>query len=233
MRTCRGGVKTIRPAKRGLAYERLSGQNQFVTSSVSRMLGPGIDGVRRCFSSLWRLEAQLKGVQFEGKVLFVGRPIISVAANSTLLLGDNVNVTSSLRSNPLGCFQPSVLRTMAPGARLVLAKNTGLSGAVICAQLSVEIGEGTLIGSGAMVIDNDFHADLSLGAGGGARPKARPIKIGRLVFIGARAIILKGVAIGDRAVIGAGAVVTKDVPADHIAAGNPASVFPKRRQERQ
>jgi len=157
--------------------------------------------------------------------------MISVAANSTLLLGDNVNVTSSLRSNPLGCFQPSVLRTMAPGARLVLARNSGLSGAVICAELSVEVGEGTLIGSGAMIIDNDFHPDLSIDSGGGARPDARPIKIGRQVFIGARAIILKGVAIGDRAVIGAGAVVTKDVPADHIAAGNPAAVFPKRRQE--
>jgi len=189
-----------------------------------------MDSVRRCFSRLWRWEAQIKGVQFEGKVLFVGRPIISVAANSTLLLGDNVNVTSSLRSNPLACFQPSVLRTMAPGARLVLAKNSGLSGAVICAQLSVEIGEGTLIGSGAMIMDNDLHADLALGADSGARPKARPIKIGRQVFIGARAIILKGVTIGDRAIVGAGAVVTKDVPADHIAAGNPSSIFPKRPQ---
>jgi len=59
------------------------------------------------------------------------------------------------------------------------------------------------------------------------RPNARPIKIGRNVFIGTRAIILKGVTIGDRAVIGAGAVVTKDVPADHLAVGNPCSVFPK------
>ena len=38
-----------------------------------------------------------------------------------------------------------------------MAKNSGLSGAVICAGLSVEIGEGTLIGSGAMILDNDFH----------------------------------------------------------------------------
>jgi acetyltransferase-like isoleucine patch superfamily enzyme len=193
------------------------------------LLGACVSGVRHGFSVLWRLEAQLKGVQFEGKALFVGRPIVSVAANSTLLLGDNVNVTSSLRANPLACFQPSVLRTLEPGARLVLGKDSGLSGAVICAALSVEIGEGALIGSGAMILDNDFHPDLSLKGNSAMRPAARPVKIGRNVFIGTRAIILKGVTIGDRAVIGAGAVVTKDVPADHIAAGNPSSVFPKRR----
>jgi len=45
------------------------------------------------------------------------------------------------------------------------------------------------------------------------------------VFIGARAIVLKGVTIGDRAVIGAGAVVTKDVPAFHLAVGNPVEVM--------
>ena len=44
------------------------------------------------------------------------------------------------------------------------------------------------------------------------------------MFIGARSIILKGVTIGDRAVIGAGSVVSKDVPADCIVAGNPAKV---------
>jgi carbonic anhydrase/acetyltransferase-like protein (isoleucine patch superfamily) len=195
------------------------------------LLGSGINGARRCFSGLWRLEARFKGVQFEGKVRFVGRPLISVAGNSTLVLGDNVTVVSALRSNPLGCFQPSVLRTLEPGARLVLGSNSGMSGAVICAALSIEIGEDALIGSGAMIIDNDFHVDTPLGWDNAMRKTARPIKIGRMVFIGARAIILKGVTIGDRAVIGAGAVVTKDVPAAHLAAGNPASVFARRRQD--
>jgi maltose O-acetyltransferase len=54
---------------------------------------------------------------------------------------------------------------------------------------------------------------------------ARPIRIGRGVFIGARAIVMKGVSVGDRAVIGAGAVVTQDVPAYHLAVGNPAKVL--------
>ena len=79
-----------------------------------------------------------------------------------------------------------------------------------------------------MVLDNDFHAlDPEQGWQNEYLANARPIRIGKFVFIGARAIILKGVTVGDRALIGAGAVVTQDVPADHIAAGNPARVFKK------
>jgi acetyltransferase-like isoleucine patch superfamily enzyme len=46
------------------------------------------------------------------------------------------------------------------------------------------------------------------------------------VFIGARAIVLKGVTIGERAMVGAGAVVTKPVPPRHFAVGNPARMIP-------
>ena len=52
----------------------------------------------------------------------------------------------------------------------------------------------------------------------------RPVTIGDDVWIGANALILKGVSIGDRAIVGAGAVVTKDVAADVVVAGNPARV---------
>jgi len=80
--------------------------------------------------------------------------------------------------------------------------------------------------SGAMIIDNDFHAfdEPSQRWINEYSARARPIVIGRNVFIGARAIILKGVTIGDRAVIGAGAVVTQDIPSCSVAAGNPAKV---------
>jgi acetyltransferase-like isoleucine patch superfamily enzyme len=105
-----------------------------------------------------------------------------------------------------------------------MAANSGASAAVICAGISIEVGEGTLIGSGAMILDNDFHVLTASGWRDEVRANARAIKIGREVFIGARAIILKGVSIGDRAIIGAGAVVTQDVPAKCLAAGNPASI---------
>ncbi len=141
------------------------------------------------------------------------------------MLGDRVRLYSATRANPLGCFQPCVLRALVPGSRLILARGVGLSATVLCAGASIEIGEGTIFGSGAMVIDNDFH----LAAGewewtddpAFCGSTARPVKIGRGVFIGARALVLKGVAIGDRAIVGAGAVVTQDVPARHLAVGIP------------
>jgi acetyltransferase-like isoleucine patch superfamily enzyme len=160
--------------------------------------------------------------------MFAGRPVISVSPNSTFIFGSNVEVASAVRATLLGCFQPCVLRTMAPGARLMIGSKTGMSATVICAGLSIEIGEECLIGAGAMIFDNDFHAHGAEGWRTDVQTGARPVKIGRQVFIGARAIILKGVTIGDRATIGAGAVVTRDVPADHVAAGNPASTIFKR-----
>jgi acetyltransferase-like isoleucine patch superfamily enzyme len=189
-------------------------------------IGAFVAMLRHRTSILWRLEAKFKGVEFQGRVLFQGRPIISVAPRARVVIGDNVCIASAKRANPLGLAQPSVLRALAPGASLVLGPGVGISGTVLGAGLAIEIGEQTIMGAGAMVIDNDFHvASGEFGWREEHRSNARPVKIGRGVFVGARAIILKGVTIGDRAVIAAGAVVARDVPAGQLAIGNPARVF--------
>jgi acetyltransferase-like isoleucine patch superfamily enzyme len=119
---------------------------------------------------------------------------------------------------------------MVPNAQLILGCDVGLSATVLCAAASIEVGEGTIFGAGALVMDNDFHEPV--GEWGWSQDSmicgriARPIKIGKGVFIGARALVLKGVTIGDRAVVGAGAVVAKDVPPRHRAVGNPARILP-------
>lgn len=184
----------------------------------------------RCACSfLWRWEVALRGVEFEGRAQFLGLLIITVCKQARIVFGDGVCLANARRSNVLGLAQPSVVRAIAPGSSVVLGPRVGMSGTVIVAGALIEVGENTIFGAGAMVIDNDFHSP------GGewdwlpdCRTSARPVKIGRGVFVGARAIILKGVTIGDRAVIGAGAVVSKDVPPYHIAVGNPARVFPGR-----
>ena len=171
----------------------------------------------------------MRGASLGTGVAFAGRPILSLAASSRLVIGDGVQINSAVRSNPLGCFQPCVLRTLAPGAVLDLGPGCGLSGTVIVAGKEVVVGEGTIFGSGAMIFDNDFHhPEGEWGWGYDCARGARPIRIGRGCFIGARAMILKGVTLGDRAMVGAGAVVTRDVPAGGVVVGNPGRILPPR-----
>lgn len=84
---------------------------------------------------------------------------------------------------------------------------------------SIKIGKGTIISKEVMIRDSDNHTVSTNTAG-----MSQPIVIGNHVWIGMRAIILKGVTIGDGAVIAAGAVVTHDIPPRCIAAGIPATV---------
>jgi acetyltransferase-like isoleucine patch superfamily enzyme len=178
-------------------------------------------------SWLWRFEARIKGVEFEGRCRFIGRPLISVAQGSRLVLGDGVCVLSSRRANRLGSAQRCTLRALAPGSRLVIGRGVIVSGATLCAGASIEVGDGAVFEPGALIIDNDFHLPAGeLDWIGDFTANARPIRIGRGVRVGPGAIVLKGVTLGDGAVIGPGAVVTKDVPPAHRAEGNPARAVP-------
>ncbi len=177
-------------------------------------------------SSFWLFEARLRGLELGEGIVFNGRPYLYRFAGSKIILGDRICLNSSLRSNPIGCSRPVSLRTMRPGAEIILGKGVGLSSTAVCAAVRVEIGEGTFVGADTYIFDNDFHAPTGEWSWGDFSPdNPKPVIIGRGVFIGARAIILKGVTIGDRAIIGAGAVVSKDVPAGQIAIGNPARVI--------
>nr|WP_282960144.1 sugar O-acetyltransferase [Sphingobium limneticum] len=93
---------------------------------------------------------------------------------------------------------------------------------VILDVVEVTIGNGTQIGAGVQILTADHPRDPAARATG--IEWGRPIRIGRNVWIGGGAIILPGVSIGDDALIGAGSVVTRDVPAGATVVGNPARV---------
>ena len=99
----------------------------------------------------------------------------------------------------------------------------------------VTIGNDCLIAGGVRIQDNDGHPlDPVLRREGKAVTAENiwPVVIGSNVWIASRAVILKGVTIGDNSVVGAGAVVTKNVPSDSVVAGSPARVVRSlRRQE--
>ena len=78
----------------------------------------------------------------------------------------------------------------------------------------IHIGEESYIASGAIVFTHDF-----------SRSMHKDTYIGKRCFIGANAIIMCGVKIGDEVIVGSGAIVTKDVPSNCIVAGNPARIL--------
>jgi acetyltransferase-like isoleucine patch superfamily enzyme len=156
-----------------------------------------------------------------------GRPLIRCVRGGSLEIQEGVKINTRVASNPVIGRQRTTLMVMAPGARMVIGAYVGMSGVCICAANCVEIGERTIIGADALVTDTDFHSPLPDGGwSNDAAGNSAPVRIGKGCFIGARAIILKGVTIGDGAVVAAGALVTRDVPAEHLAIGNPAMVKP-------
>ena len=176
---------------------------------------------------LWRLWARFWGATVHPSVRFSGRPKIQVIRGSRMIINAGVVIHSHINANPVIGRRTTTLATVAPGAIMELGKNVGISGVCIAAAKEIRIGEGTIVGADAMILDNDFHLPLpDWRWGDAAVATAKPILIGRGCFIGTRAIILKGVTLGDGAVVGAGAVVTHDVPAGHMAIGNPAVVTP-------
>lgn len=138
---------------------------------------------------------------------------------TSLKMGNN----SEFFINGPACICNGCRITIEQGARLVLGKDSFVNeNSRITACSGIRIGNGCWIGWDVNIIDSDFH---SIKTNEFLRPKDTDILIEDNVWIGARAIILKGVTIGYGAVIAAGAVVTRDVPSKCIAAGNPAKII--------
>jgi carbonic anhydrase/acetyltransferase-like protein (isoleucine patch superfamily) len=97
-----------------------------------------------------------------------------------------------------------------------MGNNIYFEKATLSSTHSIEIGNYVAIGNYVLIIDHDgYGLDGNLAL-------EKPVKIGNHVWIGVRATVLKGVTIGDNSVIGACAVVSKDVEPNTIVAGNPA-----------
>jgi acetyltransferase-like isoleucine patch superfamily enzyme len=103
------------------------------------------------------------------------------------------------------------------GATLTLGSGFANRHSWISCGCEITIGEQVFIADQVIIRDWDGHTIVG-------RANKAPIRIGNHVWIGMRSIILKGVTIGDGAVVAAGAVVTKDVPGGSVVAGNPAKV---------
>jgi acetyltransferase-like isoleucine patch superfamily enzyme len=94
-------------------------------------------------------------------------------------------------------------------------------GTRVISSIGITIGSNTMIASGCYISDSDWHSLYDRTA---ERGHAKPILIENNVWLGLNVIVGKGVTIGKNSVIGAGSVVVTDIPANVVAAGNPATV---------
>lgn len=117
------------------------------------------------------------------------------------------------------------LKIVGDDARLVIGDHTFIGkGSEIDVMESITIGAHTLIAPNVFITDHTHNASAGLRVDEqGVR--SAPVVIGSDAWVGTRAVILLGVTIGDGAIVGAGAVVTKDVPARAIVAGVPARIM--------
>jgi len=171
----------------------------------------------------------IRGIMIKGRCTVIGLPIVELRELCTISIGSGAMLISRSFATALGVSHPIILRAISPGASIHIGDRVGISGGSICAAKSVAIGEDSLLGADAIISDTDFHGlspDLRRDPLAHVR-SARAVTVGRNVFIGTRSIILKGSNIGDNSVIGAGSVVTGDIPPNVIAAGNPCRVIRK------
>ena len=147
------------------------------------------------------------------RVRLRGRPVVH--NQGRMVLGPRVQLVSNVARLELAT---------GPGGTLEVGERTLVNyGSSIAAAESVRIGARCLIGTHAIIMDNDFHRIEP------ARrlewPESRPIEIADNVWLGARVIVLGGVTIGEGSCVGAGSVVVDDVPPYTFAAGVPARVI--------
>jgi acetyltransferase-like isoleucine patch superfamily enzyme len=141
-----------------------------------------------------------------------------IRGSGQIIIGKNVNLSGR------SCFY--FISGMPESATIKLGNNTFIgNGCTLSAGRKISIGDDCLISAGVRMHDNDGHpidSERRIKGGKIGPTEVKEVVIGNGAWIGANSIILKGVSIGDRAVIGTGSVVTSNVPSDKIYAGNPA-----------
>jgi acetyltransferase-like isoleucine patch superfamily enzyme len=171
----------------------------------------------------FKLLVKLMSLQSQiGEGLFIlGKAHLKIEKGGQVFIEKNMQIVGGSGYNLAGVSRPFTLH-IYKNAVLRIGNNNGFSGTSICCSKYIEIGNNNNFGGNVCIWDTDFHAFNFEDRRNGLMGPSKEIIIGDDVFIGANTIILKGVTIGNRSIVGAGSIVTKNIPADEIWGGNPA-----------
>lgn len=175
------------------------------------------------------LKARLLGVQIGRKVRAHGKVGLMRWPGGKIAIGDGVAIISSWRRSTAATLAaPARFRVFGKGSAIIIGEGSQLNGTSITARsTAIILGRKVMVAPNCIIVDSDFHQPWpahSRQTNPGLEAD-RPVTIEDYAWIGMNTIILKGVTIGKGAIIGAGSVVTKDIPPNCIAAGVPAKVI--------
>lgn len=154
---------------------------------------------------------------------------IGIQNFGSITIGNSFTCNGGNMSNPMGANINAFLRT-DKGATITIGNNVGMSSATLWSAKRIVVENNVTIGAGTIVADTDAHSLNPAHRHNGEDKKyaiSKEVVIRKGAFIGARCFVCKGVEIGENAVIGACSVVTKNIPANEIWAGNPARFIKK------
>jgi acetyltransferase-like isoleucine patch superfamily enzyme len=194
-----------------------------MSSQAIRKLFHVMDSARLRLRIWWggyyKFLARCRGVEFRGSCRFMGRPKFKLYPGTRVVVGEGCVFLSGHTDNLIGVNRPCIVSVYNLGTVVDIGGGTGFSGTVIGAFRGITIGKNVKCGANTLITDGDWQpVDVRCG-------EPRPVVIGDIVWLGVGAMVLKGAKIGENTVIGANSVVTGEIPANVVAAGNPCRVI--------
>ncbi len=210
----------------GLSYNEPSKLRSKTFKFVKKAFGEAIVPLR---DRVWRQFSEKSVLQGKNRLGTRAWCINHSGRHDAIVIGERTIVRGLLRVEKFGNGKIEI------GPEVYIGDDCLLS----CSE-SIKIGRGTLLAHGVQVFDNNSHPRraeqrslhwrkilgdrVTLGDLHEQIDHA-PIQIGENAWLGLNTIVMRGVTIGDRSIIAPGSVVTKSIPADVVAAGNPAKVI--------
>lgn len=183
---------------------------------ISRITEP----IKRIF---WKLvnytSAHMWEVNIGKKCVFAGRTSFKRCPGSVISIGNDCMFNSASTSNRIGVYSPCMFSTITKEATIEIGDGCGFSGTVIGGFMHIKLGKNVRCGANTLITDSDWHTDDY------RTGENKEVIIEDNVWLGYGVKVLKGVHIGKNSLIGANSVVTKDIPANVIAAGNPCKII--------